>query len=238
MNNRAMTIYLWHNLLLVITVVIIDRLYDIEAVAAAVPWLLDAEWTQFIAVWFLLAVLFLTIGWVEDVAAKRPPHLWPTGSRRPAGERGQSAAGAPERPGRIPSAGHATAGADAGPPATGESITRGKLTALPLTRQAGQIRAFRCTIAAGFDDDPPEPLAHEGEESIHVLNGRLRLILGGKEQILVAGESADFDPRVPHWFGRAGCEAVDFLGFFGRHSELIHVPGVPAAQADGPSRHP
>lgn len=239
MNNRAMTIYLWHNLLLVITVVIIDRLYDIEAVAAAVPWLLDAEWTQFTAVWFLLAVLFLTIGWVEDVAAKRPPQLWPTGSRKPAQEkrRSSTAGGVPEHPPRVPDAVGGSAGAVADPLVTGVPITRGKLTAMPLTRKSGQVRAYRCTIAAGSDDEPQEPLAHEGAESIHVLNGRLRLLLGGKERILAAGESADFDPRVPHWFGRAGAEAVDFLGFFGRHSELMHLPGDQPAQADGLSRH-
>lgn len=240
MNNRAMTIYLWHNLLLVITVVIIDRLYDIEAVAAAIPWLLDAEWTQFIGVWLLMAVLFLTIGWVEDVAAKRHPQLWPTGSRKPAREkRGPAAAGgSPDRPARIPSVGSESGRTVAEPLVTGVPIRRGKLTALPLSRQAGPVRAFRCTIEAGSDDDPQEPLAHEGEESIHVLNGRLRLSLGGTEQILAAGESADFDPRVPHSFGRAGTEAVDFLGFFGRHSELVHLSGGQAVQADGLSRRP
>ncbi|UKA53488.1 acyltransferase [Arthrobacter sp. FW305-BF8] len=79
-NNRAITIYLWHNLLLVITVVVIDRLYEVDALATAIPGILDSEWTQFIAVWLLLAIMFLTIGWVEDVAARRSPQLWPAGS--------------------------------------------------------------------------------------------------------------------------------------------------------------
>ncbi|MBT2549584.1 hypothetical protein J7I85_14875, partial [Arthrobacter sp. ISL-65] len=79
-NNRAITIYLWHNLLLVITVVVINRLYEVDALATAIPWILDSEWTQFIAVWLLLAIVFLTIGWVEDVAARRSPQLWPAGS--------------------------------------------------------------------------------------------------------------------------------------------------------------
>jgi hypothetical protein len=79
-NNRAITIYLWHNLLLVVTVVMINRLYQNDDIGAAIPWLLDSEWTQFIAVWLLLVILFLTIGWVEDVAAERPPRLWPAGA--------------------------------------------------------------------------------------------------------------------------------------------------------------
>lgn len=204
-NNRAMTIYLWHNLLLVVTVVIIDRLYDIDTVATAIPWLLDSEWTQFIAVWFLLALMFLTIGWVEDVAAKRTPQLWPTGTRN-----------------TPPGDGHPPAPAD--PRIAEEPITNGKLTVLPLNRQTGRIRAYKCIIAAGPGGHQPEPHAHSGQESIHVLNGHLRLLIGDKELVLLAGESADFDPRVPHWFGRAGTEPVEFLGLFEGHSERIHIP--------------
>lgn len=82
-NNRAMTIYLWHNLLLVITLVIINRLYNEEFLAKNFAWVLDSEWFQFVTVWILLGVLFLTIGWVEDFAAKRPAQQWPTGSAKP-----------------------------------------------------------------------------------------------------------------------------------------------------------
>lgn len=76
-NNRAVTVYLWHTLLLAVSVAIINRLSDSEVIGNAVPWLLDSEWTQFAAVWPLLAIVFLTIGWVEDVAAKRTTQLWP-----------------------------------------------------------------------------------------------------------------------------------------------------------------
>ena len=31
-------------------------------------------------VWPLLALMILAVGWVEDVAAKRSPRLWPTGA--------------------------------------------------------------------------------------------------------------------------------------------------------------
>lgn len=241
-NNRAMTIYLWHNLLLVITVVIIDRLYDIDSVATAIPWLLDSEWTQFIAVWFLIALLFLTIGWVEDVAAKRPPQIWPTGSRStPAGGGHPRTAGRQEpaplsRRGQAPGAVQcgrdhtipATQGerppATADPRISAEPITIGKLTALPLSRQTGLVQAYKCTIAAGPESRPPAPHAHDGQESIHVLKGTLRLLLGDKDLILHAGEGADFDPRVPHWFGCAGTGPVEFLALFGGSSERIHLP--------------
>ncbi|MDR6415943.1 acyltransferase [Pseudarthrobacter sulfonivorans] len=76
-NNRAVTVYLWHTLLLAVSVAIISRLSDNEVIRAAIPWLLDSEWTRFGGVWLLLAIVFLTIGWTEDVAAKRTPRLWP-----------------------------------------------------------------------------------------------------------------------------------------------------------------
>lgn len=76
-NNRAVTVYLWHTLLLMVAMMIIDRLYNNDRIAEAIPWLLDSEWTLFAGVWLLLAIVFLTIGWAEDVAAKRTPELWP-----------------------------------------------------------------------------------------------------------------------------------------------------------------
>ncbi|MEU0953480.1 acyltransferase [Streptomyces niveus] len=80
-NNRAVTIYLWHNLLIMATVPIIDQLWKIpdiwkygEQLDAAYPALM------LVLVWPLLAVAILAFGWVEDVAAKRRPRLWPNGS--------------------------------------------------------------------------------------------------------------------------------------------------------------
>lgn len=76
-NNRAVTIYLWHTLLLSVMYIIVDTLYANNQIGDAIPWLLESGWTLFAGIWLLLAVLFLTIGWIEDVAAKRAPRLWP-----------------------------------------------------------------------------------------------------------------------------------------------------------------
>lgn len=76
-NNRALTIYLWHTLLLSVCYAIIRRLYNNDRIAEAIPWLLESEWTLIAGIWLLLTIVFLTIGWVEDVAAKRTPQLWP-----------------------------------------------------------------------------------------------------------------------------------------------------------------
>ncbi|MFB0835323.1 acyltransferase family protein [Arthrobacter halodurans] len=96
-NNRAMTIYLWHNLLLVATVPLIDQLWEDPQLAEGVPWLLESEWLQLVAVALLLVAAILAVGWIEDVAARRPPRLWPTGSAvagLPAAGRGATVLGA------------------------------------------------------------------------------------------------------------------------------------------------
>lgn len=81
-NNRAITIYLWHGLALMALIPLIDRLGRIDLVSESIPWLYTPL-TQYILVWPFLAVALLAVGWVEDVAAKRPPRLWPTGSYGP-----------------------------------------------------------------------------------------------------------------------------------------------------------
>jgi peptidoglycan/LPS O-acetylase OafA/YrhL len=81
-NNRAVTIYLWHNVLLVLTVPVVDLLWQVPVLEQTVPWLLGSAWLQLALVWVLLAGVILAVGWVEDVAARRPPRLWPTGRAR------------------------------------------------------------------------------------------------------------------------------------------------------------
>ncbi len=51
------------------------------------------------------------------------------------------------------------------------------------------------------------------------------------------GEVAEFDPRLPHWFGRAGDQPVEILSLLGRQgnasmSERCHAPEALSA-ADG-----
>ena len=62
-----------------------------------------------------------------------------------------------------------------------------------------------------------------------MLNGRLRLVLGEHDLTLAPGEAAEFDTRVPHWFGPAGGEAVEFLSLFGREGQRAHLRARPSA---------
>jgi peptidoglycan/LPS O-acetylase OafA/YrhL len=84
-NNRAVTIYLWHNLLIMATVPIIDLAYRLPFMqsdrAVAALDATDMLW-MFLLVWPLIGLAILAFGWIEDLAAKRRPRLWPNGSRR------------------------------------------------------------------------------------------------------------------------------------------------------------
>jgi quercetin dioxygenase-like cupin family protein len=73
---------------------------------------------------------------------------------------------------------------------------------------------------------------HEGYEWMYVLNGKLRLLLGAQDLVLAPGEAAEFDTRVPHWFGSADGQAVEFLVLFGSQGERAHLRVRPKAGPD------
>jgi len=75
----------------------------------------------------------------------------------------------------------------------------GAMTVLPLTRQPGAPQAFKMILEP--ETGEPDPQVHEGYEWLYVLSGRLRLILADRDMTLGAGEAAEFDTRLPHWFG-------------------------------------
>jgi transcriptional regulator with XRE-family HTH domain len=100
------------------------------------------------------------------------------------------------------------------------------MTMVPLTRRAGGIQAYKQVIPAG-SREKPDPQIHEGYEWLYVLNGRLRLMLGDQDLVLVPGEAAEFDTRVPHWFGNVDSEPVEFLSLFGRQGERAHIRARP-----------
>ncbi|MFH8802676.1 acyltransferase [Streptomyces sp. NPDC017936] len=81
-NNRAVTIYLWHNMLIMATVPVIDTLYGLPFMeSGGATGFLDSTYMlwMFVLVWPLIGVMIMATGWVEDIAAKRKPRLWPDG---------------------------------------------------------------------------------------------------------------------------------------------------------------
>ena len=110
-------------------------------------------------------------------------------------------------------------------------IRRYGRTMLPLTRRSGGIQAYKFVIPARKRVPQQVDLrTHEGYEWLYVLDGRLRLVLGEHDIVLGAGEAAEFDTRVPHWFDAADTGAVEFLSLFGRQGERAHLRARPKAR--------
>jgi mannose-6-phosphate isomerase-like protein (cupin superfamily) len=94
-------------------------------------------------------------------------------------------------------------------------------TVLPLTRQPGGVQAWKIVVPAG--SSTPRPKSHDGYEWLYVLSGRMRLVLGDHDLVLGTGEVAEFDTRVPHWFGSTGEQPVEILSLFGPQGERLHA---------------
>ncbi|GIH29423.1 XRE family transcriptional regulator [Acrocarpospora phusangensis] len=114
-----------------------------------------------------------------------------------------------------------------GAPLTGDPrvhlrpVTYNGLTMIPLTRRAGGVQAYKLIIPP--TRNAPEQKTHEGYEWIYVLNGRLRLLLGDQDLLITPGEAAEFDTRIPHWFGNSDPTPVEVLVLFGRQGERVHL---------------
>ncbi|HEX2072572.1 MAG TPA: XRE family transcriptional regulator [Geodermatophilus sp.] len=96
---------------------------------------------------------------------------------------------------------------------------------VPLTRYPGGLQAWKTIIPP--EPGEPELRTHEGYEWLYVLAGRVRLILADHDLTLGPGEVAEFDTRLPHWFGPADDQPVEILSLLGRQGERIHVRAAP-----------
>jgi peptidoglycan/LPS O-acetylase OafA/YrhL len=74
-NGRAVTIYLWHEIALVLAVPLIDQFWKVPAFEKWLP--LESQWFMFGIGWVLIWIAIPLVGWVEDVAAKKKPKLLP-----------------------------------------------------------------------------------------------------------------------------------------------------------------
>ncbi|OXM59332.1 helix-turn-helix domain-containing protein [Amycolatopsis vastitatis] len=117
-----------------------------------------------------------------------------------------------------------------GAPASGDPrvyprpFSHNGMTVIPLTRNPGGLQVRKQTLPAGLTDHlEPDPRSHEGYHWLYVLNGRLRVILGDQDFVLTAGEVAEFDTHLPHWFGNADAHSVEFLSILGPQGERFHI---------------
>lgn len=104
-------------------------------------------------------------------------------------------------------------------------VRREHVTILPLTRRPGGMQAYKLIVDP--ERHEPTPRVHEGYEWLYVLNGTLRLVLGEHDIVMKPGEAAEFDTRVPHWFGAVGERPVEILSLFGPQGERMHVRAKP-----------
>jgi transcriptional regulator with XRE-family HTH domain len=101
---------------------------------------------------------------------------------------------------------------------------------VPLTQQPSGLHAWKVLIPP--ERTPPKLRSHEGSEWLYVLSGELRLLLGGHDLTMRAGEVAEFDTQVPHWFGAAGDRPVEILSLLSRPGERAVVRAAPRRVGD------
>lgn len=82
-NARAMTVYLWGNLAIAMSLELCDRVGVLSDLAGEG---LRSMTVAYLGAWLLIGVAVLIVGWVEDVAARRRPRLmpWPARNSAPA----------------------------------------------------------------------------------------------------------------------------------------------------------
>lgn len=106
--------------------------------------------------------------------------------------------------------------------------TRNGRMVFPLTQQSTGLAVWKVVI-------PPERerklRTHHGYEWLYVLSGQMQLILGEHDLTLGPGEVAEFDTRLPHWFGPAGDEPVEILSVHGSDGQRMHVRAAPLRKA-------
>ncbi|GAB3108468.1 XRE family transcriptional regulator [Streptomyces calidiresistens] len=94
------------------------------------------------------------------------------------------------------------------------------------------MQALRVRVPYGEPREDPARI-HPGEEWLHVLAGRLRLVLGGTEHLLEPGDGAHFDSLTPHRLGAADRDGVELLFV---HT-LLQSADTGLCLGDGPVRH-
>jgi transcriptional regulator with XRE-family HTH domain len=96
------------------------------------------------------------------------------------------------------------------------------MTMWELSHETDRLRAFKVLVSVERRDPPVEFPVHEGHEWLYVLSGRLRLILGERDEIIEPGEAVEFSTWTPHWFGAVDGD-VELIAIFGPQGERIHL---------------
>jgi transcriptional regulator with XRE-family HTH domain len=98
--------------------------------------------------------------------------------------------------------------------------TSGKRTTWVLSRSTGSTMAVKMRLEP--TRRMPEPRVHPGHDWFFVLEGRVRLLLGGREIIVESGEAAEFATMTPHAFAAIDGPA-ELITIFDRDGHRAHV---------------
>jgi transcriptional regulator with XRE-family HTH domain len=102
--------------------------------------------------------------------------------------------------------------------------TRNGRLVFPLTQQTTGMAVWKVVIAP---ERERRLRTHAGYEWLYVVSGEMRLILGEHDITMRAGEVAEFDTQLPHWFGPAGDEPVEILSIHSSHGHRMQVRASP-----------
>jgi len=91
----------------------------------------------------------------------------------------------------------------------------------PLTLEHAPVRALK--IVYPPQDAAPAARIHDGYEWIYVLSGRVRLALDGTEHVILPGEAAEFDTRLPHSISATADAPAEVLSIFSASGERFHT---------------
>ncbi len=97
---------------------------------------------------------------------------------------------------------------------TGVSVERRaayKYQSLASGFRGRRADAFIVTVEPKAGDEPLQLNAHEGQEFNHVLEGRMLLVINGKELTLNTGDSLYFNSALPHGMKALDGKTVKFL---------------------------
>jgi transcriptional regulator with XRE-family HTH domain len=99
-----------------------------------------------------------------------------------------------------------------------------KIWPLNRTGGAGGVHAYKIHVSARRRTPPAELPVHEGHDWLHVLSGRLRLLLGEQDLTIEPGETVEFSTWTPHWFGAVD-GPVELILIVGPQGERSHLHG-------------
>jgi transcriptional regulator with XRE-family HTH domain len=95
----------------------------------------------------------------------------------------------------------------------------------PLSQHSPGVHVWKVIIPP--EGDEPELRSHDGYEWLYVVSGHMRLILAEHDITMRAGEVAEFDTRLPHWFGPADAHPVEILSVHGSQGKRMRVRAAP-----------